>query len=144
MSLCFKHPVLLENSIEEIKPRFFQHAENRLLFKALKEMIELNKPIDEFTLNIHLKQLDDSDLWKDLIAELKLIKVNEEDFNSYILYIKNRFINEMLFQILHYIYNNWVNVLQLICVSNFFQYKALYAFHKAFFQFLILGILDVP
>lgn len=94
LSLCFKHPVLLENSIEEIKPRFFQHAENRLLFKALKEMIELNKPIDEFTLNIHLKQLDDSDLWKDLIAELKLIKVNEEDFNSYILYIKNRFINE--------------------------------------------------
>ncbi|MFY8107614.1 MAG: DnaB-like helicase C-terminal domain-containing protein [Bacteroidia bacterium] len=94
LSLCLKHPVLLENSLQEIKPRFFNHAENRLIFKAIKGMIELNIPVDDFTLNIQLNQIEDSDLWKDLIAELNLINGNEEDFNSYVLYLKNRHINE--------------------------------------------------
>jgi replicative DNA helicase len=99
LSLCFKHPVLLENSFEEIKPRFFNHAENRLIFKAIKEMIVLNVPLDEFTLNIQLNKIENSDLWIDLIAELKLINGNEEDFNSYILYLKNRYINECFLSI---------------------------------------------
>ena len=77
LSLCIKHPLLLENSIEEIKPRFFSHAENRLIFKAIKGMIELNIPVDDFTLNIQLNQIENSDLWKDLIAELNLINGNE-------------------------------------------------------------------
>jgi replicative DNA helicase len=94
LSLCIKHPLLLENSIEEIKPRFFSHAENRLIFKAIKGMIELNIPVDDFTLNIQLNQIENSDLWKDLIAELNLINGNEEDYNSYVLYLKNRYINE--------------------------------------------------
>ncbi|MFY8022163.1 MAG: DnaB-like helicase N-terminal domain-containing protein [Bacteroidia bacterium] len=70
LSICLKNPVLLENAMGELNDSLFTQPELGIVLQAMKLMIEMEIPVDEFTLKRHLQHLDPSTNWSQIIHNI--------------------------------------------------------------------------